>query len=435
MFGAKKSYSMYEIFGVARDVPRNYAIRQRVDGGLVDALTQNKHIVIHGSSKQGKTSLRKNTLLVSDYIYVTCSNKWSLADLHNAILKAAGFKVEGSTVRTSSGTLKVSATLEASARAFLVGGKGSITGEADGTQTNEQSSAPMQLDPADVNDIITALGAADAQRFIVLEDFHYLPEDTQKDFAVALKAFHENSAYCFVIIGVWLDENRLTQHNGDLLGRVVSINADKWEKHELREVMESGADLLNIKFDDDFIDQLIAGSFDSVWIVQEVCKFACEAEGVHKTSDTKRVIGGNVDDLIRRAVDQNTARFSGFLSAFADGFQATDLQMYRWLLYAVLMSGVEELEKGLSLATITSLINDAHPEKPVNQGNITQALRSTSSLQTSRLDVKPIVLDYHQTARRLNVVDRSFLIWMQHQDRAELADELGLPWPGETDAV
>ena len=126
-----KHYSMYEIFGVARDVPRNYVVRDQVDTALVDALTQNKHIVIHGSSKQGKTSLRKNTLLTTDYIYVTCSNKWTLVDLHNAILKAAGFKVEGATSRTASGALKVNATLEANARALLFGGKASASAETD----------------------------------------------------------------------------------------------------------------------------------------------------------------------------------------------------------------------------------------------------------------------------------------------------------------
>jgi hypothetical protein len=427
MFGAK-SYSMFEIFGVAREVPRNYASRVSVDNALIDALTQDKHIVIHGSSKQGKTSLRKNTLLASDYIYVTCSNKWSLSDLHNAILKAAGYKVEGSTVRSASGALKVTATLEASLKGLILGGKASGAAEGAGEVTKQTSSAPLQLDPGDVNDIIGALNAAGAPKFIVLEDYHYLPEETQKDFAVALKAFHENSSYCFVVIGVWLDENRLTQYNGDLLGRVVSINADSWNSEELREVISAGGEMLNVEFPESFVSALLSGSFDSVWIVQEVCKFACEGAGVYETGKTRRSVGGNVDALIRRAVDQNTARFSGFLSGFADGFQSTDLQMYRWLIYTVLRSDVSALEKGLPLAAITTLINEGHPSAPVNQGNITQALRSTSSLQTSRLDVKPIVLDYHQTARRLNVVDRSFLIWIQHQDRAELAAELGLPW-------
>ena len=74
----------------------------------------------------------------------------------------------------------------------------------------------------------------------MLEDFHYLPIETQKDFAVALKAFHEQSTLCFMIVGVWLDESRLTVYNGDLTGRLIGINADKWSQAELREVIEVG---------------------------------------------------------------------------------------------------------------------------------------------------------------------------------------------------
>jgi hypothetical protein len=42
-----------------------------------------------------------------------------------------------------------------------------------------------------------------------LKTFHYLPRATQRDFAIALKAFHEASDYVVVIVGVWPDENKL----------------------------------------------------------------------------------------------------------------------------------------------------------------------------------------------------------------------------------
>ena len=58
-----------------------------------------------------------------------------------------------------------------------------------------------------MNDIIAALNQINFKKFIVLEDFHYLPVETQKDFSVALKAFHENSDLCFIVIGVWLGKS------------------------------------------------------------------------------------------------------------------------------------------------------------------------------------------------------------------------------------
>ena len=69
---------------------------------------------------------------------------------------------------------------------------------------------------------------------------------------MALKAFHEGSELTFIVVGVWLDENRLTTYNGDLIDRVVAVNADAWSDDQLREVIRKGEELLNIEFDETF---------------------------------------------------------------------------------------------------------------------------------------------------------------------------------------
>jgi hypothetical protein len=65
--------------------------------------------------------------------------------------------------------------------------------------------------------------------------------------------------------------------------------------------------------------------------------------------------------------------------------------------------------------------------KSLPPGNVTQALQSTASLQVGKMRIKPIILDYDQSRRRLNVVDRGFLIWLGHQDKTELLAAAGLP--------
>lgn len=67
-----------------------------------------------------------------------------------------------------------------------------------------------------------------------------------------------------------------------------------------------------------------------------------------------------------------------------------------------------------------------HPEgQGLNEGNITQALQNTASLQVLK-NVRPIILDYDQTTRVLSVVDRSFLIWLAYQDKADVLAEIDL---------
>ena len=119
-----------------------------------------------------------------------------------------------------SGEAKVSAKLGGGFNLFGNKATAEATTEGSGGKSKQTDTHPIELDPADVNDIIDALDAAECPKFVVLEDFHYLPEDTQRDFAVALKAFHEDSPYSFIVVGVWRDQNRLVQQNGDLTGRV-----------------------------------------------------------------------------------------------------------------------------------------------------------------------------------------------------------------------
>jgi hypothetical protein len=228
-------YTTDSVYGITRDIPLNYTSRVTVDERLIENLTREKHLIIYGSSKQGKTSLRKYCLKDSDYIPVQCASRWTIEEILANILKRAGFMVTQSEKRTVSGRNKIIASIKASI--FGVGSE--VGGEKETIDESEVVKGELELDPSDVNDVMAALSRIKFDRYVVLEDFHYLPIETQKDFAVALKAFHEGSKICFIIIGVWLEENRLVVYNGDLTGRVVAINADQWSEPELREGREA----------------------------------------------------------------------------------------------------------------------------------------------------------------------------------------------------
>ncbi len=414
-------HSVDEVFGINRDLPLNYVERDSADNVLVNNLARRQHLVIYGSSKQGKTSLRKHCLKNEDYIVVHCSNKWALDDVHEAILKQAGFELTVSTTLATSGKQKINAIFKA-----VIFGAGV---EAEKTQGEDITRKPLELDPLDVNDIIAALNQINFVKFIVLEDFHYLPVETQKDFSVALKAFHENSELCFMIIGVWLEENRLSVYNGDLTGRLLPINADKWTRKELKKVISDGEALLNISFTEQFIKELIESCYESVYIVQETCHQCCIAESVHVTQQEHKEIGAhaNCNEIVNKVVDQQGGRFNSFLTQFSDGFQDTTLEMHKWLLYPILTADITDIEKGFKQAEIRNKLQEVHPRgKELNSGNVTQSLQSATSLQIKK-DIKPMILDYDQTNLRLNIVDKSFQIWLSRQDRNELLDLVGLP--------
>lgn len=421
----EREYLVDEVFGINRDLPLNYVTRESADSVLINNLARRQHLVIYGSSKQGKTSLRKHCLNEGDYIVVQCSNKWGLDSVHEAILKQAGYELTVSSTTAVSGKQKIFAKLKAN----FFGASAEGGAEAERMHEEGTTKSPLELDPLDVNDIISALHKINFNKYIILEDFHYLPVETQREFAVALKAFHENSRLSFIVIGVWLEENRLTVYNGDLTGRLLPINADKWDRGELEKVISLGEAMLNISFAEDFKEELLTSCYESVYIVQETCHQCCIANNVTKTQVQQKSIGNKEEcvNLIRHVVNQQGGRFNSFLTQFSEGFQSTILEMHKWLLYPILIADDEKLNNGLTQLEIRNTLQSVHPKKEeLNSGNVTQSLQSVSSLQIKK-SIKPMILDYDETNLRLNIVDKSFQIWLSKQDRNMLLDLVGLP--------
>jgi len=105
----KVEHEADDVFAITGDIPLNYVEREYVDEKLRKYKSKNKHLVIYGGSKQGKTCLRKHTLDEEDQVVIQCSNKWDISDIHSTILKEAGFKVTVSEKEAVSGTRKIKA--------------------------------------------------------------------------------------------------------------------------------------------------------------------------------------------------------------------------------------------------------------------------------------------------------------------------------------
>lgn len=429
----EKTHKISDVFGITRDIPLNYVERNGIDDKLVDNLTRDQHIVIFGSSKQGKTCLRKHCLSEQDYIVVSCQNNMQLRQLHALILKAAGFSIKESSSKTIDGSSKVEAKfgLELSLPGLAKANVGTGA-EGAGKKSNTINTKYIEIDISDPNDIITALESINFGKFIVLEDFHYLPYETQQDFSYALKAFHEKSdiiKITFIIVAVWREENRLILFNGDLTGRVIPIDADAWNDQQLRQVISQGEVLLNLQFEDSFKTSLIEQAIESVYIVQEACHRACNELKIYSTCSEFTPIRtkNSAEYYVKNIVNEQSGRYKVFLQNFALGFLTTDLEMYKWILYPVITASASQLEKGLTYRQIRESINSRHPEgERLRPGNITQALQQVSSLQTKK-NMKPFVLDYDSANLLLSVVDKGFVVWLSTQDKVELLDLINLP--------
>jgi hypothetical protein len=332
-----------------------------------------------------------------------------------SILKEAGYSVTVSESKTIKGKSKVRLKFELP---FIGGGAADFEYEK-AKQINKKN---LELDPGDVNDVIRSLKDINFKKYIVIEDFHYLPEETQIDFSVALKAFHESSDLCFIIVGVWLEEDRLTVHNGDLTGRVISINADLWTSEDLDNLFFNSESLLNISFTESFKDAVKNSCNGSIFLVQQLCHKACKVMDITSTCTDTVNVGDNFDvqGEIKTILENQNSRYYRFISDFSAGFDQTELELYKWILYAIINVDVSTLEKGFTAAAIRRAIEQKHPKRSsISHKKLIQALRKSVDLQVKN-KIQPIVFEYDNNTEKVTVVDRSFILWLAYQDKEEL---------------
>jgi hypothetical protein len=415
-----------EVFGTSRKLPLTYTIRKTVDHRFLNDITRDKHVVIHGSSKQGKTCLRSYHLNEDDYVVIQCTRDSSKASLYEMILKKAGIHSRVTEAKTVKGGVKVNVTIGGEGKLpFVAKAKGETGLDASAELEKQQTTQEFEIDIEDPNDISRVLSAAKFTRFIVIEDYHYLDEDVQRSFAIDLKVFHESSSLVFIIVGVWLEANKLILFNGDLAGRIATIDADQWTKEELLLVIRSGEQHLNVSFPKEVADAVVTASQGNVGLLQELCYKICEQYEVWQTLAQLRGVGSihDVEKISRSIADEQAARYTNFLARFADGYSETQMNMYRWIAYVVVQSGVDALRRGLRPNIIFQRVKEHHPAETLQQGNVTQALERVGKLQFKH-KIQPLVFDYSNN--ELRVVDASFLVFIQTHTPEELMSYINL---------
>lgn len=420
------TYKLADVYGTSRDVPETYVLRPAIDERFLNDITRDKHIIIHGGSKQGKTCLRKYHLKEDDHIVVQCTRETTKPTLYEMILKRAGIPCEVSESVTQAGTRKLHAKVTVEAKVPFVGkAAGEGGGETSKSSSSTRETREFDIDPNDPNEVTRVLAAAKWSKFVVIEDFHYLDEDVQRSIAVDLKVFHEISSLVFIVIGVWMEANRLTLYNGDLIGRVTTLNADQWDTDELRRVVDAGEPLLHISFPEDVKAAVVNGCQANVGLLQEVCFRLCEKYSVWQTGDELRVVGQacDVHEVLRALSDEQASRYRNFLYRFGQGLGETQHEMYRWLLWAVINASPGELKSGLRANVLLARIKREHPSgDSLQQNNVAQALERVQKVHF-RHKLQPVVLDYSND--ELLVVDPYFIVFLQSHTKEDLLQHAG----------
>ena len=85
---------LHEVFGISTSIPvYTYVDRAGLDERFAYLLGTDRHIVIYGPSKQGKTILRKKVLPEERCIVVPCRPDWTVENVYQEVLRQLGAMV------------------------------------------------------------------------------------------------------------------------------------------------------------------------------------------------------------------------------------------------------------------------------------------------------------------------------------------------------
>lgn len=425
-----------EVFGVSSDPVLSYIARDNIDGLFTTVLKEDKHVVVYGASKQGKTALVSRYLPYDQNIVVRLSPNTNVEDIYSSILRQCGVEIETGKVEEKTSETSVTLGVKAKATLWLFGeGEATASGGLKSGDKSQMSSKTIPFNLAVAQDVAELLREVSFKKKIILENFHYLAEEKQRQLSFDLRSFQE-MGIIFVVLGVWRNKDKLRIYCPDLTDRVVDVAVEPWTEDEFREVAAAGAKHLKVDFDPQVIQRCIENSFGSIGVFQELVKQTCVAAGVQelKFSTQKITDIAHADKAIQEKADQYGATHQQALELIASGNVAhskekekTPLHLPYYLVCAILDMGYAGLENGADRANITDMIKLNHHRKDdVRASDMSNLLHNLSALQHKK-GINPPLIDYDIGKRLLSAIDSTFFFFLRNCNLAVVKDELPSP--------
>jgi len=373
-------------------------------------------------------------------------------DIYRHILNDAGIKLHVAETKATSHTTShgLSFSLQALVPLFTTSDIGCERARGNTKLTkHELHNVPFNL--AWPQDVATLLKQANYSKFVVLENFHYLNNATQRRLAFDLRSFHELGVR-FIVLGVWREKDRLTQYNGDLLDRIIEIPVEPWLPEDFERVAEKGALALGIRINPLVVHKALHASFGSIAVFQELMHEVCNEEAhrlalsISENRLPANSVVSSIDDqtLLVHAVkikaSNYTCRHVRALEVLANPERRQKrcrrtLNLTRYLVQAILERGIDCILDGFSRDDFQNYIRSRHPDGDNVRAADVGSLLSRLSFIQYKNKISPPVLDYNEQTKRIKVVDSTFYFFVKHADLQEIGDHLQLTHPPDSPSV
>ena len=423
-----------DVFGVKKEKVLSYYDRKNVDYKFEEELNGDKHILIYGSSKQGKSALVQKHIHPEQSITIGCSTNMTTRDIYSSLLRQLNIQVESTSEHVSgtSGETTIKTTFKALLPFFGEGGA-EVSGKLSGNSSDTLQSKFIEYNLEISQDVSELLNKIKFGKYVILENFHYLNEEVQRLLSIDLRLFQENNVR-FIILGIWREKNRLLQFNRDLIDRVIEIPVEPWLTEDFDEVIFNGSNLLNIELSETIRTEIKEIAFGNIGIVQELCKEVCLAANVHYEREELEVI--EKQDYLEKAIEKKVEEYASShlrsLESISDSGQYINgLYLPYYLVRVMVESDINELRDGISKSDLQEEIKKIHHRGvDVRTSDMTNLLHGLAEKQSKKM-ISPPLFDYDRVNSRLRIIDSTLMFFLNFKNKNDILEEIINPVENE----
>ncbi|MEV7541932.1 hypothetical protein [Streptomyces sp. NPDC089915] len=369
-----------------------------------------KILSVSGPTKTGKTVLVRNVIPESDALWLSGGSINSSNDFWETIADKLGLftgveyssDIKDEEWRTRQGSFGLGSIKAVFERKEIVG-------DTKGNKVSRARHVSNQVREA-LNGLLQP---------IVVDDFHYVPQDVQLEIVRSIKDLVFNGLR-FVVIAVPHRAYDVVRVEKEMTGRVQQVEVGFWSTEELLGIPQKGFEALNL-FDEGSLlsDRLAEESFASPHLMQDFCLQLCKQNGYRsgQTANARlaapeweeffkqrsSMASKTAFDLLARGPRQRTDRQARKLK------NGLEKDIYGVILEAISHTGPKV---ALTYEEIRSAVRDILASDIPQRHQVIRVLEAMSKIAKKDLEGEPVV-DYDKELATLYISDPYFAFFLR----------------------
>lgn len=408
--------------------PKNTYVAQE-NGYYEDLLregieSRGKLCLLTGSSKTGKTTLYRKILADMNLqpLIVRCDESLSSEEFWRYPLEKANFRrltsIEGGYEAEISGEVKSQGSIGWGWLAQLLGevslGVSASHSEAKIREKILSKPSPSRLIPL----------LRETNAFLVVEDFHYLSEETQRHIFQQWKIFSDEQV-SVIVVGTTHHASDLAYANSDLLGRIVQIDLQRWMTDDLEKIADRGFKFLGMRSPTKAIKVIAKESVGLPIIMQQACAQLFLDKGIRtvsKDNPPMLLLEKHAYSALHNVAYRNYAQFENWYERLVAGARkkARRFNTYELLLTTFIQDPLRFSLKRLEIDERMLKIPLPEAKRPPS-GSVTSTLNAIEGVQ-KRNGFE--ILEWSKRDKALYILEPAFLFYLRWREARKSAPNL-----------